>query len=225
MTPKERSQNFVARRRAAGLCLRCPSPAEPGGYRCSSHKREHKTQEVNTARIVRVEAIVRYGGACSSCGIHAAQFLTLDHIDGGGYKHRKTENFADLARYLKRHHWPDGYQVLCWNHNFKNHRQTLTNEQTSSCPRIWRFRQRLRLAAFTAYSSGAPSCACCGETDTDVLTIDHVHGGGKQHRLKQKAHNLAQWLKVNHYPPGYQILCFNCNAGRAINGGTCPHLN
>jgi hypothetical protein len=32
-----------------------------------------------------------------------------------------------------------------------------------------------------------------------------------------------QWLIRNAYPPGFQVLCWNCNAGRHINGGTCPH--
>lgn len=25
------------------------------------------------------------------------------------------------------------------------------------------------------------------------------------------------------FPPEYQIQCFNCNLGRARNGGVCPH--
>lgn len=25
------------------------------------------------------------------------------------------------------------------------------------------------------------------------------------------------------FPQGYQTLCFNCNSGKAINKGTCPH--
>jgi hypothetical protein len=32
-------------------------------------------------------------------------------------------------------------------------------------------------------------------------------------------------LKIirENYPPEYQVLCFNCNCGRALNGGRCPH--
>jgi hypothetical protein len=27
----------------------------------------------------------------------------------------------------------------------------------------------------------------------------------------------------NGYPPDFEILCFNCNCGKAVNGGICPH--
>jgi hypothetical protein len=30
-------------------------------------------------------------------------------------------------------------------------------------------------------------------------------------------------LKKRGYPPGYRVLCFNCNRGRYLNGGVCPH--
>jgi len=25
------------------------------------------------------------------------------------------------------------------------------------------------------------------------------------------------------YPDGFQVACWNCNAGRDLNGGVCPH--
>jgi hypothetical protein len=28
---------------------------------------------------------------------------------------------------------------------------------------------------------------------------------------------------MNDFPPGFQLLCSNCNHGRARNGGICPH--
>lgn len=34
---------------------------------------------------------------------------------------------------------------------------------------------------------------------------------------------LFAYLKRAGYPPGYQVLCFNCNCGRAKRGGVCPH--
>jgi hypothetical protein len=27
----------------------------------------------------------------------------------------------------------------------------------------------------------------------------------------------------NNFPRGYRILCYNCNCGRALNNGICPH--
>ena len=31
------------------------------------------------------------------------------------------------------------------------------------------------------------------------------------------------WLKNNNFPEGFQVLCFNCNCGKARNKGICPH--
>jgi hypothetical protein len=68
-------------------------------------------------------------------------------------------------------------------------------------------------------------CNCCGENNPIFLTIDHINGGGTTHRkqLKRSGSTFSRWLKNQGYPPGYQVLCFNCNCGRQINGGICPH--
>jgi|DEB3_MinimDraft_2_1074329.scaffolds.fasta_scaffold39701_1 hypothetical protein len=68
-------------------------------------------------------------------------------------------------------------------------------------------------------------CACCGEMNTKFLTLDHIHNDGHEHR-KRRSSTLSRWRDViaEGFPRDrYQILCFNCNAGRAINGGVCPH--
>jgi len=65
-------------------------------------------------------------------------------------------------------------------------------------------------------------CACCGESNLAFLSIDHLNGGGVKHRKAIKI-LFYRWLKQNNYPDGYQILCFNCNMGRQINKGICPH--
>lgn len=81
---------------------------------------------------------------------------------------------------------------------------------------------RVRDAAYAAY--GGPKCACCGETEPRFLTIDHIDNDGHIHRKKHRsATNIYGWLKARKYPPGFQVLCANCNFGKALNGGTCPH--
>lgn len=86
------------------------------------------------------------------------------------------------------------------------------------------FMRRIFLAALNAY--GGPVCKCCGEGNIFFLTLDHVNNDGAEHRRETggvTGKNLAWWLKKNGYPPGFQVLCFNCNCGRARNGGVCPH--
>lgn len=84
--------------------------------------------------------------------------------------------------------------------------------------------KRLRREALVAY--GGPVCKCCGETTEAFLTLDHIDGGGRKSKREDEQKSgsrFYRWLKRNGYPPGLQVLCFNCNSGRAINGGVCPH--
>ncbi len=70
-------------------------------------------------------------------------------------------------------------------------------------------------------------CNCCGETERAFLEIDHIDGGGNQHRKDEKiqgGNSLAVWLKRNNWPEGFQILCANCNKAKERPGG-CPHQN
>ncbi len=69
-------------------------------------------------------------------------------------------------------------------------------------------------------------CACCGEARYLFLSVDHVDGNGAQHRKELGYGNRRLLLQIiaAGFPPEYQVLCFNCNCGRARNGGICPHL-
>lgn len=86
-------------------------------------------------------------------------------------------------------------------------------------------RELIKVNTLTAYSTNPPRCACCGETYLAFLTIDHIYGGGSAHTRQLGVHGgeFYSWLKRQGYPPGFQVLCFNCNSGRHMNGGVCPH--
>ena len=69
------------------------------------------------------------------------------------------------------------------------------------------------------------SCACCGESRWEFLTIDHTAGGGHQHRkrLRKKGLDFYLWLLAQGCPrDAYRPLCFNCNLASGFYGG-CPH--
>lgn len=67
-------------------------------------------------------------------------------------------------------------------------------------------------------------CECCGETEEKFLTVDHIEGIGSYKKRVELGHNrMYSWLVRNNFPPGYRLLCSNCNHGRARNGGVCPH--
>jgi len=84
-------------------------------------------------------------------------------------------------------------------------------------------KQRLRQQTVAAYGG---QCACCGEVEPKFLAIDHIDGGGNKHRqrlgMKAGVGQFYRWLRQQGFPPGYRVLCHNCN--QAIgNYGFCPH--
>lgn len=74
--------------------------------------------------------------------------------------------------------------------------------------------QRLRAKVFDHYGW---RCACCGSTEN--LSIDHVFGGGNQHRSEMfgdpgNSQALFRWLVRNDFPAGFQTLCWPCNRSK-----------
>lgn len=83
-------------------------------------------------------------------------------------------------------------------------------------------RIKIRLQILTHYSDGKLSCRCCGESHYEFLTIDHIDNNGAEERKTCKPASLFWKLRREGYPPGYQVLCWNCNCCRGIHG-YCPH--
>jgi hypothetical protein len=61
-------------------------------------------------------------------------------------------------------------------------------------------------------------CACCGSADD--LTLDHVAGNGREHRLtlfgnpNRAGHPFYRWLIAAGFPDGYQPLCRRCGSSK-----------
>lgn len=60
---------------------------------------------------------------CSMCNVTDIDMLCIDHVEGGGNKHRRKIDIIGggdhFYRWLKNQGFPDGYQTLCYNHNRK----------------------------------------------------------------------------------------------------------
>lgn len=81
-----------------------------------------------------------------------------------------------------------------------------------------RHRLKYRLMVIEAYGG---KCKCCGEKTVEFLSIDHVNGGGEEHRRKVHGHIYANLIKRG-FPSGFRLLCHNCNLSRGFYG-YCPH--
>ena len=87
-------------------------------------------------------------------------------------------------------------------------------------------REKSKEIIINYYSKGKNCCDCCGETTKEFLTLDHINNDGTQERRKLNGggHHNYRFIIKNNFPPGYRIMCYNCNCGRArtINK-ICPH--
>ena len=67
-------------------------------------------------------------------------------------------------------------------------------------------------------------CTCCGKTDRQFLTIDHINGRTGNHKRK-KITGTKLWAKIVREgcdKTKYQILCFACNLSKGVHG-ICAH--
>lgn len=103
-------------------------------------------------------------------------------------------------------------------------KQWIANHREQYLAAIRRYSRTLREEALLRYSGPFPKCACpgCAETRREFLTIDHKNGDGADHRRQIKM-PIYTWLKKQGYPPGFQVLCFNCNCAKGARG-VCPHV-
>ncbi len=168
---KDDTRSIRRWRAGHGLCVMCGGTRENARFtRCN------KCRAINTKTARTRRERLKREGLCVWCGIEKA--------DGGR---------VHCARCADRMH--------------EQHR-----ERT----------RRLKDQVYAAY--GGKRCVCCGETEERFLTIDHVNNDGNRHRKEVGAgKDMYGWLIRNGFPSGFQVLCQNCNMGKYLNGGVCPH--
>lgn len=82
---------------------------------------------------------------------------------------------------------------------------------------------RNRMAVLTQYGGNPPKCACCGEKETQFLSVDHINNDGvKDRKLHGGGTGMYRYLVREKFPRGIQILCYNCNLAKG-RYGKCPH--
>jgi hypothetical protein len=87
------------------------------------------------------------------------------------------------------------------------------------------YADRLRNTIREAYGN---KCACCGETEQMFLSIDHINNDGNLDKYKSGRRVCGNALYRRIINEGfstnkYQLLCMNCNVGKRLNKGVCPH--
>lgn len=87
-------------------------------------KQRHNSQLRQRNQALKTEVLTYYGKrnlACVTCGESRLACLSIDHVNGGGEKHRRGLRQAGglpFYSWLKRQGFPVGYQTLCMNCQF-----------------------------------------------------------------------------------------------------------
>ena len=144
-TKRKRDERYTV-----GLCINCGKFAyEDNKKRCpqclkkqrewykNSNYREENRKKDKIRRVNRKEKIIKnYGGKCVCCGEDEPIFLTIDHINEDGARHREeligekivrgkghTATSTQFYKWLEKNNFPkDNFQLLCMNCNFGKHR-------------------------------------------------------------------------------------------------------
>lgn len=85
-----------------------------------ANKIKHNERTRATHRKAKEDVFAHYGSVCACCGESHREFLTIDHIDGGGNLHRaaiKRNGGMWFYGWLRRQGYPAGYRTLCLNCN------------------------------------------------------------------------------------------------------------
>lgn len=92
------------------------------GCRYCSQNNCHCAQIKKRNRYIDLKLTVfsHYGNQCASCQESKVEFLTIDHLNNEGNNHRK-EIGSQIFPWLKKHHYPNNFQILCFNCNYNKH--------------------------------------------------------------------------------------------------------
>jgi len=99
----------------------CPHNGRPPEEDPANGVRERAKYLRQFKRKHKLEYIDEYGGKCIICGEDRWEFLTVDHVNGNGSRHRKllgNRSGTVFYAWLKQQGWPkDDYRLLCFNCN------------------------------------------------------------------------------------------------------------
>ncbi len=85
--------------------------------------------------------------------------------------------------------------------------------------------QRIKLQLVAGYGG---KCTCCGESEPQFLTLEHLNKDGQQHREAVNGNKNRGGMKIyldvikRGFPSDYTILCMNCNFAEK-DSRSCPH--
>ena len=94
------------------------------------HKEELKNYNKDAYKQIREKVFSYYGKKCACCGESEMEFLGIDHINGGGARHKKNVGHGvQFIKWIIKNNFPDDLQILCHNCNVAK-----SNKKEFICP-------------------------------------------------------------------------------------------
>jgi len=171
------------------------------------------------------EKVYRQQGLCGGC----SQIKTSQYYCDVCKTHRKQKR--DTNKLNKNKKLREKYSVRKFG-GFCSRCGKVKTENSSCEDCLSKKRQQQLARKLKCIKYYGTKCKCCTEQTVMFLTIDHINGNGNSHRRKIGGNSgkkpyanskIYSWLIRNKFPVGYQAMCFNCNRGKWMNGGICPH--
>lgn len=104
----------------------CYNKPAKGKVQCIYHHKLSIARSDKRELELRIEVMTQYCGGtprcqCPGCDTTFMGFLQIDHVNGGGNKHRSDANYPlrgdHLLIWIRKNNYPKDFQVLCANCN------------------------------------------------------------------------------------------------------------
>lgn len=218
-------------------------------YRSKPEHRKIARQVSKKWRRELSSAVKRHlGGKCFCCGESEYELLSVDHLknDGGGMYRRKNHYYyreitkafgsgkkKEIASVKRR------YDLACYNCNWSKYLRGGTcvhrggGLRDDVCKQAVYFRKvDLEVKGFLG-----GKCTCCGEKESDFLSVDHIRNDGAGARRNKNgtrnkyvygaeirnAFKSEDSDRIGRITGKYGLLCRNCNSSKHYGKGTCVH--
>ena len=150
---------------------------------------------------------------CHDCGlINRKEY-------GRGYKQRPKVKVKIKERKKKYYQRPEikEKQIRKSKERYEKNKEVIKEKMRKRGKENYRI---LKKEFFDIYGN---VCECCGESNLLFLSLDHLNNDGNKERKIYQTRDIYKKAVKEKNKTKYQTLCFNCNQGKYINGGICPH--
>jgi len=136
--------------------------------------------------------------------LHETVIVQILELRRAGNTQQKTAAKLGISQHAVSYHLNPQRREICRTRN-RTHREEHREYHA-------RRNEGIKLKILKYYGTGKVACVKCGEARLPCLSIDHIDGGGKAHKISigKRGNGFYRWLIDQDFPPGYQTLCMNC---------------